>query len=127
MTRFTLTIQEACNFVVNCVSISKGGEIFVPKLPKYTLLQLCNVINPNNSIKEIGIRPGEKLHEEMLSEAESLNVWESEYFYIVQNRYGIDHELSEEFDLVKKTDLFSYSSENADLISDEELLEQIDT
>ena len=55
MTRFTLTIQEACNFILNCVTISKGGEIFVPKLPKYTLPQLCKVINPklhkNNRIK----------------------------------------------------------------------------
>ena len=59
MTRFTLTIDEAAKFILNCVSISKGGEIFVPKLPKYTLPQLCKVINPSNEIKIIGLRPGQ--------------------------------------------------------------------
>ena len=125
MTRFTLTIQEACNFILNCVSLSKGGEIFVPKLPKYTLLQLCKNINPENEIKEIGIRPGEKLHEDMISEAESLNVWETDYFYIVQDRFGIKKELINELNLKRNTKIFKYSSENADLISDEELIKQI--
>ena len=125
MTRFTLTIQEACNFILNCVTISKGGEIFVPKLPKYTLLQLCKIINPDNKIKEIGIRPGEKLHEDMVSEAESLNVWECENFFVIQDRFGIKKELINELNLIKNTKIFNYSSENAELISDEELLKQI--
>ena len=129
MTRFTLTIEEASNFILNCVSISKGGEIFVPKLPKYTLPQLCKVINPNNEIKEIGIRPGEKLHEEMISEAESLNVWESEYFYIVEStnhkNFRVDKELIDKFNMTKIKKIFCYSSENAELISEEELKKQI--
>jgi UDP-N-acetylglucosamine 4,6-dehydratase len=125
MTRFTLTIQEACNFILNCVSISKGGEIFVPKLPKYTLPQLCKVINPNNSIKIIGLRPGEKLHEEMISDAESLNVWESEHFYVIQCRYGLKDELINECNLKKNTEIFNFSSEYAELISNEDLLNQI--
>jgi len=129
MTRFTLTIEEASNFILNCVSISKGGEIFVPKLPKYTLPQLCKVINPNNEIKEIGIRPGEKLHEEMISEAESLNVWESQFFYIVEStnhpKFRINEELVNRFNMTKIQEIFGYSSENAELISKEELREQI--
>ena len=125
MTRFTLTIQEACNFILNCVTISEGGEIFVPKLPKYTLIQLCKIINSNNKIKEIGIRPGEKLHEDMVSEAESLNVWECENFFVIQDRFGIKEELINKLNLVKNTKIFNYSSENAKLISDEELLKQI--
>ena len=125
MTRFTLTIQEACNFILNCVTISKGGEIFVPKLPKYTLPQLCKVINPNNNIKIMGLRPGEKLHEAMISEAESLNVWESEYFYVVQDRFGLDETLIKELKLKRNTEIFNYTSEIAELISDEELLKQI--
>lgn len=125
MTRFTLTIQEACNFILNCVTLSKGGEIFVPKLPKYTLPQLCQVINPNNSIKIMGLRPGEKLHEAMISEAESLNVWESEHFYIVQDRFGLNETLIQELNLKRNKEIFNYSSENAELISDNELLKQI--
>ena len=130
MTRFTLTIDEACRFVINCVSISKGGEIFVPKLPKYTLPQLCKVINPDNKIKEIGIRPGERLHEEMISEAESLNVWESEHFFIVETsgdpHYNLNKEIIEKYKFKKNNKIFGYSSENAELISDEELLKQIE-
>lgn len=125
MTRFTLTIHEACNFILNCVSISKGGEIFVPKLPKYTLPQLCKIINPNNIIKIIGLRPGEKLHEDMISEAESLNVWETEHFYVVQDRFGLKDELINELNLIKNKKIFNYSSENAELISNEELGKQI--
>lgn len=126
MTRFTLTIQEAANFILNCVSIAKGGEIFVPKLPKYTLPQLCKVINPKNEIIEIGLRPGEKLHESMISEAESLNVWEGHDFYIVESRSGLNNEIIEKFNLTKKKEIFNYSSENAKLISDDELIKQID-
>lgn len=125
MTRFTLTIQEACNFIVNCVTVSKGGEIFVPKLKKYTLPQLCNVINPNNIVTETGIRPGEKLHEDMISEAESLNVWRTEHFYVIQDRFGIKEDVINNLNLQRNTEIFNYSSENADLITDEELLEQI--
>lgn len=125
MTRFTLTIQEACNFIVNCVTLSKGGEIFVPKLPKYTLPQLCKIINPNNNIKIIGLRPGEKLHEDMISEAESLNVWETEHFYIVQDRFGLKEDLINELNLKKNKKIFKYTSENAELISDDNLLSQI--
>lgn len=125
MTRFTLTIQEASNFILNCVTLSKGGEIFVPKLPKYTLPQLCKIINPDNKIKVLGMRPGEKLHEDMISEAESLNVWESEYFYVVQDRFGLNEELINNLNLKRNTKIFNYSSENAKLISDEELIKQI--
>lgn len=125
MTRFTLTIEEACNFILNCVTLSKGGEIFVPKLPKYSLTQLCKVINPNNKIKVIGLRPGEKLHEDMISDAESLNVWKAKYFYIIQANVRLNNDLIKKLNLERNTEIFNYSSENSDLISDEELLKQI--
>jgi len=89
------------------------------------LPQLCNVINPNNIVTETGIRPGEKLHEDMISEAESLNVWRTDNFYVIQDRFGIKEEVINNLNLQRNTEIFKYSSENADLISDEELLEQI--
>ena len=127
MTRFTITIKQACIFILNCVTLSHGGEIFVPKLPKYTLPQLCRVINPDNKIKEIGIRPGEKLHEKMINSTESLKVWESKNFYVIETTYKLKDEIIKNCDLIKNTKLFSYSSKNGDLISDEELLKQIET
>lgn len=125
MTRFTLTIKQACNFVINCMSIAQGGEVFVPKLKKYTLPKLCSVLNDKNNIRIIGLRPGEKIHEEMICQAESYNSWESDDFFIVQNE--IHEETKKLFNFRKRTDIFSYNSDNAKMISDEELLNQIKT
>jgi len=131
MTRFSLTINEACLFIINCTSICKGGEIFVPKLKKYTLKQLCRLINSENQIKIIGLRPGEKIHEEMICEGESLKCWESNEFFIIHSDINDNNSISEDiinnFEFTKKTSLFSYNSNNAELISDNELLEQINT
>lgn len=63
MTRFTLTLDQTINFVLNCTEKMIGGEIFVPKLPSYGIVQLARVIAPKAQIKIIGIRPGEKIHE----------------------------------------------------------------
>jgi len=120
MTRFTLTMQDACNFIINCAIIAEGGEIFIPKLKKYTLSQLCNVINPKNKIKIIGIRPGEKLHEEMICEPESCYCYESDTFFIIKNINNIgfsrgfkpiSKNLMEKFNF-KKTRLLSFNSNN---------------
>lgn len=126
MTRFTLTINEAKNFILNCVPMSYGGEIFVPKLYKYTLPQICKLINPKNKINEIGIRPGEKLHEEMISKAESLNVWESDNFFIIESILAkLDSQLISKLNLKKNSKLFNYTSEHAEIIPDNDLLKQI--
>jgi UDP-N-acetylglucosamine 4,6-dehydratase/5-epimerase len=125
MTRFTLTKKEACTFIINCASICKGGEIFVPKLKKYTLLQICSLINPENKIKNIGIRPGEKLHEEMICEGESFKCWESEGFFIIKS--NLDTDIIKQFKFIKKNDVFSYNSYNAELISEKEMLKQIES
>ena len=127
MTRFTLTIDQALNFVINSTIISKGGEIFVPKLHKYNLLQLCSIIKKDNVIEEIGIRPGEKLHEEMISETESLRVWEGSDFFIIEDTKGLDRDIVSKYNLEKKTDLFSYNSNNALKITNSDLKNQIDS
>ena len=124
MTRFTLTIDEALNFVINCITISCGGEIFVPVLPKYKIMDICRLINPDNEIKEIGVRPGEKIHEEMIAEAESLNVYKNDDFFIVKSS-TINEELKTKFNLIKNEQYFTYSSKNAIQIEDIELLKQI--
>ena len=73
MTRFNITLNESVKFVLKCEKIMKGGEIFVPKIPSYRILDLLNAIQKNPKYKIIGIRPGEKLHEEMITESDSLN------------------------------------------------------
>jgi len=84
MTRFTLTIEEAINFVLNCSCDMVGGEIFVPKLPSYNILQLARVVAPNADINVIGIRPGEKLHEMMIGDSEGYLTIECDDKYIIR-------------------------------------------
>ena len=86
MTRFTITLEDAINFVLNCSNKLIGGEIFIPKLPSYNIEQLAKVINNNATIRYIGIRPGEKLHECMIGHCESYKTLNcKKYFIILQN------------------------------------------
>jgi len=67
MTRFWISIPQALNFVQSCFDMMRGGELFVPKIPSMRLTDLAEAVAPGHPIKEIGLRPGEKLHEEMVS------------------------------------------------------------
>ena len=71
MTRFWITLDQAVKFVDETFSVMNGGELFVPKIPSMKITDLVAAIAPNSKIKEIGIRPGEKLHEEMISPDDS--------------------------------------------------------
>jgi UDP-N-acetylglucosamine 4,6-dehydratase (inverting) len=83
MTRFNITLTEAVNFVNSCFSIMLGGEIFVPKIPSYRIMDLAKAINGDCSYKITGIRPGEKLHEEMITKSDSSNTIEFDRFYVI--------------------------------------------
>ncbi len=67
MTRFWITLNEGVNFVLSSLDLMRGGEIFVPKIPSMTMPDLVKAMSPTASVKVIGIRPGEKLHEMMIS------------------------------------------------------------
>ena len=67
MTRFNITLDDASDLVLNCLKQMRGKEVFIPKLPSYNIITLAKSINPNKKIKIIGIRKGEKLHEELIS------------------------------------------------------------
>ena len=71
MTRFNISLTNSVEFVLNCICQQKGGEIFVPKLKSFKITDLCKAIDPNKKIKIIGKRPGEKVHEELISKVES--------------------------------------------------------
>tara|TARA_B100002019_G_scaffold129130_1_gene111082 strand:- start:590 stop:1609 length:1020 start_codon:yes stop_codon:yes gene_type:complete len=83
MTRFSITLNEGADFVLNCLKIMQGGELFVPKIPSYKLTDLIKTVTPNKKIKIIGIRPGEKIHEEMISSDEARNALEFNKFFVV--------------------------------------------
>ena len=71
MTRFWISIQQAVEFVVESFEIMQGGELYVPRIPSMKLTDLAMAISPNSKLIEIGMRPGEKLHEEMISADDS--------------------------------------------------------
>ena len=83
MTRFNISLTEAAKFVNFCISKMRGSEVFVPKLPSYRILDLVRAINPNKKIKYIGIRPGEKIHEELISSADSNKISEKNNHFII--------------------------------------------
>jgi UDP-N-acetylglucosamine 4,6-dehydratase len=84
MTRFWLTLEQGVRFVVSSVEQMHGGEIFVPKIPSMRLVDLAETIAPGCEVECIGIRPGEKLHEVLVSEDEARNTLEVEDRYIIQ-------------------------------------------
>lgn len=95
MTRFWLTIEEGVNFVLDSLSRMHGGEIFVPKIPSYKVVDVAQVVAPNIPTKITGIRPGEKLHEVMITEDDAFYTSEFENYYailapfLLENKYYI--------------------------------------
>ena len=83
MTRFWITLNEGVNFVMQAVGEMEGGEIFVPKISSFKVLDVAKIIAPSLPIKVIGIRPGEKLHEIMVTEDDSINTVEMNEFYVI--------------------------------------------
>jgi len=84
MTRFWLTLEQGARFVVRCIEQMHGGEIFVPKIPSMRLVELARAIAPGCEVEEIGIRPGEKLHEVLVSEDEARNTLELDDMFVIQ-------------------------------------------
>lgn len=83
MTRFWLTLQQGVKFVFDCLDRMRGGEIFVPKIPSMRIMDLAQAIAPECKFDIVGIRPGEKLHEAMITEDDSPNVMEFDDHYVI--------------------------------------------
>ena len=83
MTRFNITLQEGVEFVLQCLDKMWGGELFVPKIPSCRILDVAQAIAPDCEHKIVGIRPGEKLHEEMITETDAMNTIEFEKYYVI--------------------------------------------
>ena len=83
MTRFWITLDQAVNFVMDSFERMQGGEVFVPKIPSVNILEVLEAIDSTSDYEEIGIRPGEKLHEVMCPSDESHRVLEFEKYYSI--------------------------------------------
>ena len=83
MTRFNITLSEGVDMVLWALDQSKGGEIFVPKIPSYRITDVATAIAPSAEQRIIGVRPGEKIHEEMITESDSLNTVDLGKYYAI--------------------------------------------
>ena len=84
MTRFWITLEQGVRFVIRCIGHMRGGEVFVPKIPSMNIMDLAQAIAPDCQIEQIGIRPGEKLHEVLISEDEGRHTLELDDMFVVQ-------------------------------------------
>lgn len=94
MTRFNITLQEGVDMVFWALQQALGGEIFVPKIPSYRITDLAEAIGPSCRRKVVGIRPGEKVHEEMITSSDSLNTVDLGNYYAILNT-GAGHTTAE--------------------------------
>ncbi len=133
MTRFNITLQQGVQFVIDGFNRMWGGEIFVPRIPSYRITDVAAAVAPDAELKIIGIRPGEKLHEEMITSTDALGTIEfDDYFVILPSARLWDEE---EFRLKsgsapgKRCEFgFSYNSgTNEDFLSVDQLRELIAT
>ena len=84
MTRFWISLEQGVRFVIRCAEQMHGGEVFVPKIPSMTILDLAKTIAPDAKVNVVGIRPGEKLHEVLISEDEARTTVELDDMFVVQ-------------------------------------------
>ncbi len=83
MTRFSITLEEGVELVMHALTHMWGGEIFVPKIPSYRIMDVAEAIAPNCKVDIVGIRPGEKLHEEMITQTDAINSIEFEKYFVI--------------------------------------------
>src|SRR4030095_1829900 len=84
MTRFWLSLDQGVRFVMNCIEQMEGGEVFVPKIPSTKVIDLANAIVPEAKVNIIGFRPGEKIHEDLISDDEARHTIELDKMYVIQ-------------------------------------------
>ncbi|NIS83327.1 MAG: UDP-N-acetylglucosamine 4,6-dehydratase (inverting) [Anaerolineales bacterium] len=112
MTRFWLSLEQGVRFTIRCIEQMLGGEVFVPKIPSMRIVDLALAIAPDAELEYIGIRPGEKVHESLISEDEARHTLELEDMYVVEPTGALwfGHGWREEGKPLQEG--FSYTSDN---------------
>jgi UDP-N-acetylglucosamine 4,6-dehydratase len=95
MTRFNITLQASVDLVMFAIEHHVGGEIFVPKIPSYNIMDIAKAIAPSCETADVGIRPGEKLHEEMITETDALNTIDLGKYYAILPSISFSHKKEE--------------------------------
>jgi len=128
MTRFNISLKGGVDMVFHALETAWGGEIFVPKIPSYKITEVAKAVAPNTPQKIIGIRPGEKIHEEMITKSDSFYTYDlGEYYTILPTVPGWNlEEYIQKFNAIKVEPNFSYNSgDNTKWVDAEELREYI--
>jgi UDP-N-acetylglucosamine 4,6-dehydratase len=112
MTRFWITLDQGVRFVMNCIQEMSGGEVFVPKIPSMTIMDLAKAVAPEARVDVVGIRPGEKLHEVLISEDEARTTVELEKMFVVQPAEALWFGHTWEKQGKKLTDDYRFASNN---------------
>jgi UDP-N-acetylglucosamine 4,6-dehydratase (inverting) len=130
MTRFNISLQEGADLVLHAMEHAWGGEIFVPKIPSYKLTDVAKAIGPECKVDIVGIRPGEKVHEEMITESDSFSTYDLGKYYAILPQvpaFKID-EYIKHFNAKKVQEGFKYNSgQNTEWVNAEQLRELIKT
>lgn len=114
MTRFWLTLEQGVRFVIRCIDLMQGGEVFVPRIPSMRIMDLAEAVAPDCEIEFTGIRPGEKLHEVLLSSDEARSAVQVDDMYVIKPAFPWSTTL---VDWSRGTPLpegFAYTSETND-------------
>lgn len=112
MTRFNISLQGGVDMVMHAIQHAWGGEIFIPKIPSYNITDVAEAIAPECALDIIGIRPGEKIHEEMITSSDSYNTYDlGKYFTILPSvpHFNLDDFITT-FGAVKVPEGFNYNS-----------------
>jgi UDP-N-acetylglucosamine 4,6-dehydratase len=128
MTRFNISLDGGVDMVFHALEHAWGGEIFVPKIPSYRILDIAQAIGPECDHKVVGIRPGEKIHEEMITSSDSFFTYDLGKYYVIipQTSLWKLEDFISKFDAVKVEEGFSYNSgDNTEWVSVDELRELI--
>ena len=124
MTRFNISLQEGADMVLHAIETAWGGEIFVPKIPSYKLTDVAEAIGPECKHEIVGIRPGEKIHEEMITSSDSFSTYDLGKYYAILpqvTNWNIDS-FKKEFNASKVPIGFQYNSaENQEWVGVEEI------
>ena len=112
MTRFWITLDQGIGFVLSCFSMMRGGEVFVPKIPSMKITDLVKALAPDMPTKIIGIRPGEKLHEVMVTIDDARNTVELQDRYVIEPQFNFWARQRSELPNAKQVaENFSYASD----------------
>ena len=126
MTRFNISLQEGVEMVLWAIENAIGSELFVPKIPSYKIETVAKAIAPNAKLVDVGIRPGEKLHEEMITVSDSLNTIDIGKYYVILPSSADKQKYLDHFGGERVPEGFNYSSgKNKNWVSVEEMRELI--